>query len=82
MSEPLKKGAGLTYMLMMTFFSLVLAGYSTFIPPVRHFLEAQFEMGDLKESLDEMQNSLKKVESEIGEMKRLISELNGNEEAV
>lgn len=83
LSEVFSSGTPATFILWMSVSSLFLAVYSTFIPPIRHFLEAQFEHGDLLESLEQVQNSIKDIQSELDEIKRLISEikLHRNEKA-
>lgn len=58
--------------------SLVLTIYSIAIPPMRQFLDAQFESGEIDEKIELMHNDVKELKHEIDELKLLLQELRVN----
>ena len=55
--------------------SLILTIYSIAVPPVRHFLDAQFESGEMEDKLEVMHNDVKELKNEVDEIKRMLSEM-------
>ena len=65
----------MSFVIWMVAGSLFLTTYSTAIPPIRHFLEAQFESEDFTEALVQIQDSIQVLQTEIDEIKQLVQEL-------
>lgn len=62
----------LVTLVLLAFGGLLLGVLSMAAPPFKHFLAAQFDSGEMKESLDQIQDSIKNMESEIDEIRQLI----------
>ena len=55
--------------------SLMLTIYSIAVPPIRHFLEAQFDSGEIDDKVELMHNDVIVLKNEVNEIKRILSEM-------